>query len=75
MEAAFANAGSYRVDFKAGYARSRLADYNSSIFEARQSLIRVVYGELDDPRSIAVYGRWARERVADELPLEYVVNE
>jgi len=75
MDAAFANAESYRVDFRSGYARSRLDDYNSSIFQARQSYVRVVYGELDDPRSIAVYGRWARERVADELPMEYVVRE
>ncbi len=75
MDAAFANAESYRVDFRSGYARSRLDDYGSSIFEARQSHINVVYGELDDPRSIAVYGRWARERVADELPMEYGARE
>jgi hypothetical protein len=75
MDAPSYNAESYRVDFRAGYPRSRLDDFNSSVFEARQSQIRVVYGELDDPRSIAVYGRWARERVADELPLEYVARE
>jgi len=75
MDAAFANAESYRVDFRAGFARSRLQDFSSSIFEARQSHINIVYGELDDPRSIAVYGRWANERVADELPLEYVARE
>jgi len=74
MDAAFANAESYRIDFQAGYPRSRVGEYNSSIFEPRQSQIVVVYGELDDPRSIAVYGRWAKERVADELPLEYVVG-
>ncbi|MDP2885669.1 MAG: carboxypeptidase-like regulatory domain-containing protein [Ignavibacteria bacterium] len=75
MDAPLYNAESYRVDFRSGYPRSRLDDYSSSIFEARQSQIRVAYGELEDPRSIAVYGRWARERVADELPLEYVVKE
>jgi len=75
MDAPLYNAESYRVDFRAGYPRSRLDDYSSSIFEARQPQIRVVYGELDDPRAIAVYGRWARERVADELPLVYVVKE
>jgi hypothetical protein len=73
-EAPIYTGDSFRVDFDAGYPRSRLNDYNSSIFEARQSQIRVVYGELDDPRAIAVYGRWAKERVADELPLEYAVG-
>lgn len=75
MESPIYSGDSYRVDFDAGYPGSRLNDYNSTIFEARKSQIRVVYGELDDPRSIAVYGRWAKERVADELPLEYVVGK
>ena len=74
MESPIYSGDSYRIDFDAGYPESRLNDYNSTIFEARKSQIRVVYGELEDPRSIAVYGRWAKERVADELPLEYVAG-
>lgn len=75
MEAAFTNAMSYRVDYRATSGLRRLDDYSICIFEPRLSHIRIVYGELEDPRSIAVYGRWAGERVADELPLEYVVKE
>ena len=75
LEAAFLSREYLRIDFQSGYARSRLDDYNSSIFEARQPRILIVLGELDDPRSIAVYGRWARDRIAEEVPLEYVARE
>lgn len=75
VNAVFLDVDCLRVDFRSGFPKTRLDDYGSSLIQPRYSRIRIVHGELDDPRSIAVLGRWARERIADELPLEYVQRE